>query len=199
MSGGPGALWRAAIVTGLGLTLLAGAAGANDLYTPGPWPAMASDRTAQSVGDTLTVVIFESSTAANSVEGGSERSAALTGAISGGDVSEAGDVRLRGTRQQRLETGRTGRLVAQISVTVEEVLPNGDLRVAGEQTININGKRTLIKVRGRLRREDILASNTVLSTRLADAVIDYDGRRFSGRKAAVNLARHISWLWKWGR
>ncbi len=190
-------LVRLLAVAGLGLALLGGPAGAEDLYSPGAWPAMTSDRTARAVGDSLTVVIFESSSAANSIQGGTERSGSLSGAVSGGELQERGDLQLRGESERRSQSGRSGKLVAQISVTVQEVLPNGDFRVAGEQTININGKRTLIKVRGQVRPADIGSGNVVLSSRLANAEIDYDGRRFSGRKAAAIVARSISRLWRW--
>jgi len=86
-------------------------------------------------------------------------------------------------------------MVAQISAVVDEVLPNGDLRVSGAQELNINRERTFIRVKGRIRAVDVTASNIVLSNRLADATIDYDGSGFLSKSAAPGLvARIFSWL-----
>src|SRR6202020_197278 len=78
-------------------------------------------------------------------------------------------------------TGRSGGIVAQVSAHVEEVLPNGDLRVAGTQTLNINGEETDIKIKGIVRIADIASDNSVPSSRLADAMIDYNGTGFVSR------------------
>ena len=72
-------------------------------------------------------------------------------------------------------TSRAGKLVTQLSVTVTELLPNGDLRVSGEQSLVINQERQQIRVTGQVRPQDITDGNVVLSSRIADATIDYDG------------------------
>ena len=75
------------------------------------------------------------------------------------------------------------------------MLPNGDLRVAGDQTISINGEAAHIAIRGRVRRVDITSENVVLSTRLADVLIDYNGSGFVSRQAAPGpIARIFNWL-----
>ena len=85
-------------------------------------------------------------------------------------------------------------MVAQISVTIVRVLPNGDFQVSGEQQLNINGDKTNIRIKGRVRQADI-SNNAVLSTRLADAVIDYDGTGFVSRSAKAGfLTRVFNWL-----
>jgi flagellar L-ring protein precursor FlgH len=66
-------------------------------------------------------------------------------------------------------------MVGEISVTVDALLPNGDLHVSGAQILNINGERTRIAVKGEARLADISSSNTILSTSLAGATIDYEG------------------------
>ena len=76
------------------------------------------------------------------------------------------------------QTQRGHKMLAQISVVVDAVLPNGDLHVTGAQALKINGERTNIRLKGRIRPADIDSENAVQSTRLADAVIDYDGTGF---------------------
>lgn len=164
-------LIAAAIVAGAPVS----AAFADDLYKPGNWPSLVSDRTAQGIGDSLTVLILESSQASDSSKKSSEGRLGLlgrllTGGNNGGDQVAATGSYDHGTAGQ---TGHSGHMVARISVVVDEVLPNGDLHVAGEQLININGKKVRIFLTGRVRRADIASSNMVLSTSLAEATIVY--------------------------
>jgi len=78
---------------------------------------------------------------------------------------------------------------------VESVLPNGDFQVAGQQTLVISGERTFIRLRGRVRRADISSGNAIVSTRLADAQIDYDGSGYVSRSGRPGPATRIfSWL-----
>jgi len=180
------------VLAGLG----AGGSTADDLYNKGEFAALASDRQARSVGDILTVLIFESATASNTSQNGTDRSTRVAGQIQGGQTfNETGQLSVNGEFDARGQTARSGRIVAQISVSVVEVLPNGDLKVSGEQMLNINGERTRLKLRGRVRRADIGASNVVTSTRLADVFIDYDGSGFVSRSAKPGIVNRIfNWL-----
>jgi len=183
-------IWLAAVAI-LAFCLPASAL-ADDLYKPGGFPAMASDRQAANVGDSLTVVIYEASTASNSTQGGARGTTRLTGAASDGQsVDRSGRFDLSGSLGTSRQTERTGKMVAQISVAVVEILPNGDLRIAGEQLLNVNGQRTRIKVRGRVRPQDISSGNAVLSTRLADAQIEYDGSGFTKPARGSGLVKRL--------
>ena len=172
--------------------LAAAPVAAEDLYAKGEFAALASDRQAAQVGDILTVLIFESATATNSSQNGTDRQTRVAGQVQGGQTfNESGALSVSGEFDNRGQTTRSGRIVAQISVIVEEVLPNGDLRVAGEQVLNLNGERTRLKLRGRVRRADIGAGNTVVSSRLANATIDYDGSGFVSRSASPGIVGRI--------
>ncbi len=82
-------------------------------------------------------------------------------------------------------------MAAQLSVTVREVLANGDYLIEGEQRLDVNGERTLIRVRGRIRTADIRGDNSVLSGRIADAQINYDGKGYVSRSARPGLVNRI--------
>jgi len=181
------------VVTALCLTLACPASSlAADLYTGGSWSALASDRTAEHVGDILTVLIYENSIASNSAQSGSKKDSRLAGHVTAGDsLNESGEFALSGSSASVGQSGRAGKLVAQISVVVDEVLANGDLHVGGEQILNIDGNRTKIRLKGRVRRADISSGNTVLSTRLADVAIDYGGRGFVARSAKPGIVTRI--------
>lgn len=66
-------------------------------------------------------------------------------------------------------------LSGQITATVHEVRPNGTLLVRGEKWLTLNQGDEYIRVSGIVRPQDIDASNTISSTRLADARITYSG------------------------
>lgn len=189
----PSALVAVALSSALAVSAPAAAA---DLYVGSEWPALASDRQASQVGDSLTVLIFENAIASNSAQVGTDRGSRVSGNVSGGQTfNESGQVALSGEFDGRGQTARSGKIVAQISVVVDAVLPNGDLHVSGEQLLNINGERTRLKLKGRVRRADITASNAVISTRLADVTIDYDGSGFVSRSARPGVVNRIfNWL-----
>lgn len=186
-------LWKtAALLAGL---CLGGQAMATDLYSPGQWSAMATDRQAGAVGDSLTVIVYENSLGQNTAQTGSKREGAISGAIGADDRSDTAQMRLNGQFDSTAQNGRSGKLVAQISVVVDAILPNGDLHVSGQQLLNISGERTRINLKGRVRRQDISNYNTVLSSRLADAVIDYDGTGFVSRGGKPGVVGRIfNWL-----
>ena len=81
-------------------------------------------------------------------------------------------------------------LSGQITATVHEVRPNGTLLVRGEKWLTLNQGDEYIRVSGIVRPQDIDASNTVSSTRLADARITYSGT------GAVHDTNTMGWLAK---
>lgn len=171
---------------GVALILAAGmamTAAAEDLYARGGnWPALTSDRTAEGMGDSLTVLIQEASQAAGSSHNTRESGAGLSGHVAGlkhsGQLDAGGDYNYSTSGM----SGRSGQLIARISVVVDGVLPNGDFHVTGDQLINVNGEKTRIHLTGRVRRADISTANTVYSSALADASIVYGGPGLSGEK-----------------
>ena len=163
------------------------AASAADLFKAGSFPALAADARAGAVGDSLTVVVIESASASNSTLNGSKKGRRLSGQVAYGSNAEAAALALSGDSEGGGQTGRSGRMVAQIGVVVEEVLPNGDLRVSGKHVLKINGEATHIRLRGRIRPMDIAGDNSIASNRLADAEIEYDGSGFLTRSARPGI------------
>ncbi|PPR42178.1 MAG: hypothetical protein CFH30_00680, partial [Alphaproteobacteria bacterium MarineAlpha8_Bin1] len=83
-----------------------------------------------------------------------------------------------GTTQAFTGTGTAAQantLTGTISVTVIRVYPNGNLEVKGERRLSYNSGTEYIRVSGVIRPEDISSSNTVSSTKVADAQISYTG------------------------
>ncbi len=73
------------------------------------------------------------------------------------------------------DADQSNSLQGNITVTVAEVLPNGNLVVRGEKWMTLNRGDEFIRISGIVRPDDISPSNTVVSTRLANAKISYSG------------------------
>lgn len=184
-----------ALTLTLAAASLSASAHADSLFHPGGWSALASDRNARQVGDVLTVMVYESSSASDTASSGSTKNSNVQGTISGGNFNASGGLGLTGGSLSNGSTGRSGQMVAQISVRVDAIEPNGDLDVSGEQILHLNRERTLIRIKGRVRPADISANNTVPSSRIANAAIDYDGSGFVSRSARPGpLTRLFNWL-----
>lgn len=147
------------------------------LYNEQTFRSLTADPRAYRTGDVLTVQVLESATAQSAAETDTRRNAgvnaelrkahapaAQVGLSAGGDFDGGG------------KTSRSNRLLTTISVTVQEVLANGDLRIAGEQHMTLNDEIQSLRLEGRIRREDIAENNLVLSSRIADARISYSGQ-----------------------
>lgn len=170
---------------------LPGLALADDLYRPNSFSAMASDRVARQIGDTLTVVVFEQTETSNTVKLDSRRSSQVGGSLSAGRINESANLQAGGTASGSGALQRSDRVVAQITVEVRQVLPNGDLVVGGEQKMRINGERTQIDLEGRVRPADISSDNRVLSSRIAGARIFFEGRGFVAGSAKPGIVSRI--------
>jgi flagellar L-ring protein precursor FlgH len=148
------------------------------------------------VGDVLTVQVVENSAASANTDTGTRRSnnnsvqvsRPKLGPVSVG-LAVAGDFDGGG------RTARAGNLLAQLSVTVREILPNGDLRVSGEQLLLINEEQQKIDLEGRVRPQDISDGNVVVSSRLADAKINYVGQGdLADRQKPAWWRKVVDWL-----
>jgi flagellar L-ring protein precursor FlgH len=173
------------------IAIFAGFAHADDLYGQGAFAAMAADQRAGRVGDVLTIVVYQSAEARNAALNNASSRREFSGAISAGELDEDATLSLDGGYRGQGEVRRSESFVTQISVTVSEVMANGDLKVAGEQSMHINGETTLVRVRGRIRPDDIMHGNQVLSSRIADAQISYDGSGFVSRNARPNFIHRL--------
>ena len=159
------------------LLVCAGSAPAQKLYDESTYRALAADHKAFRVGDVVTVQVYEQSSATTTTDTSTQRtnalnvgiSSAITGTQRGGSIAQGGTFDGGGTTQ------RANKLLVTLSVSVVEVLPNGDLRLAGDQALTVNEEHHAVHLEGRVRPQDVAADNTVLSTRLADARVNYVG------------------------
>jgi len=169
---------------------------ARTLFDERTYHSLVAENKALRVGDVLTVVVQEAASASATTNLRGQRNFSLSGQVgtskvgpysaSAGTATDSNGV---GTTQ------RTGKLLAQLSVRVNGVNPNGDLEVAGQQSLKINGEVQLITLSGLVRPRDVTADNSVLSSRIAEARIQFDGKGFvTDRSKPGWLARLFGYL-----
>jgi flagellar L-ring protein FlgH len=140
------------------------------------------DRKPRMVGDILTIQINENLNASQSANSSTEKKSSTTASlpkvtgilgkgINGLNLNATGDNAYNGTGQ----TASSGVFTGTITVTVIEVLPNGNLQVAGEKQIGIRENSETLKLSGVVDPAFIQPGNTISSTQIADVRLDYRG------------------------
>ncbi|WP_420606041.1 flagellar basal body L-ring protein FlgH [Novosphingopyxis sp.] len=173
------------------LAALPASARADNLYRGGSFPSLATDLRASQVGDLVTVIIYQRSSATTTAQQSSNKRTDLQGDLDVGGIDEGGRLRIGGGYAGRGEARRSEQLATTISVSVSAILPNGDFLVEGRHDMLVNGEKTLIGLRGRVRPQDIGNGNVILSSRIADAQIEYDGKGYVSRSAKPGLINRI--------
>ncbi|WP_229510668.1 MULTISPECIES: flagellar basal body L-ring protein FlgH [unclassified Massilia] len=154
--------------------------------------SLTSDARAYRVGDVVTVILQEttqaSKRAGTSFSKGSTvgvtplgvlgKTFGKTGVDISADRSFAGDA--TSTQQNALS--------GALTVIVQEVLPNGLLRVAGEKNMTLNQGEEFVRLKGYVRAADVDADNQVSSLRVANARIAYSA------KGVLADANSAGWL-----
>lgn len=93
-------------------------------------------------------------------------------------------------------TKRQGQVTATLPVRVVQVLASGDLFVEGTKVVMVGNEEHHIYVSGLVRRIDIADDDTIPSSRIADAEVEYTGRGdISDTQRRGWLARGLSKLW----
>jgi len=180
-----------------GMVVVPSPALAQSLYNESNYRALAGDNKAFRVGDVITVQVYENSSATSSADTSTQRTNNLSAAAStlSGSRQLGGSIGVAGNFGGGGKTQRANRLLATLSVNVQEILPNGDLKVSGEQLLTVNEEQHKVNLEGRVRPQDISSDNVVLSTRLADARIDYIGEGdLSERQKRGWWRKLVDWL-----
>lgn len=150
-------------------------AAATSLYDPTTYKPLTADTKTRRTGDLLTIMVYETASARSSADTSAGRDASVGLGVQGTGKTWAAGVRANNQVDGGGQTQRENRVLAQLTVTVKQVLPSGDLLVAGEQSLDINNEKQTIALEGRVRPQDISEANVVLSNRVADAKIRFQG------------------------
>ncbi len=152
---------------------------------------------ARSVGDVVTIIITEESTADASSQMDANTKSEISGGPGLGFLTPFGSWGLDTENKYQGDgsTSRSGKLQAEISVRIAEVLPAGLFRLVGTRSVDINGDRQLIEISGVCRPRDIGPDNTILSTYISDAQIAYSGTGAVEDAAQPGvLTKIVNWL-----
>ncbi len=146
--------------------------------------SMFSDKRAGRVGDLITIVVQETSTASKNNQTATSKKSNMDAAISAflyspaasGLLTKGGQLpALKYAMQNDFSGGGTinnsEQIVAQVTVRVADVLPNRNMIIEGTRETAFGGEKQNIVLRGVVRPEDVLPNNTVYSYNVADARI----------------------------
>jgi len=142
------------------------------------------ERRAVRVGDTLTVMLNETTRASKDI-GTNARRLSSNGLNAGFNMSTGttatptainGGLNTNGNTNFDSKGGSSAsnQFLGTITVTVLEVLPNGNLNVAGEKRLAVGHEEEVIRFGG-IVSPSTLQGNSVLSSQVADARIEYRG------------------------
>ena len=147
------------------------------------------DNKARNIGDIVTVAIYEKASASKEASTATGRDsnanaditkffgleADLENLNSNIDPTDLIDVGYKNDFTGAGKTSRKEDLIATLTTRVVEVLPNGNLRIAGSKTVTVNNEDQIIRLAGIIRQEDISPANIVDSQHILDANIEYTG------------------------
>ena len=161
-----------------------------------PTATIFGDQRARAVGDILTIIVNETSSAirsgassnTKSASASTEKGTGLLGFVPDSSVGQQDNFSTKGS------INNTNTAKARLTVKVVEVKPNGNLVVSGTQNIRQNGEEQRIVVSGQVRPADIQADNTVLSSNVADAKILFTGKGSIMRKQRQGV---LTQIWNW--
>jgi len=151
------------------------------------------DQIARNIGDVLTVTLVESTSVAQNANMNIKKDNEITvdaptiyGQVNpkflGYSLEQ--NIKLNRKLTGTSQGNQNNNLNGTVSVTVVEVLANGNLVIRGEKRLGMTGGNEYVKISGIVRPIDIDASNSVPSTKVADATIIYsaDGQMADATK-----------------
>jgi flagellar L-ring protein precursor FlgH len=165
------------------------------IYQAATYRPMFEDRRARHVGDTLMITINEKTQASKKASSTGEKTGEVDTSI--GNITGLPLKMLQGlgvsatssnTYDDKSEINSSNNFTGNVSVTVIEVLPNGNLVVAGEKQIALDKGTEFVRLSGVVQPDTILAGNTVPSSKVADARFEYR------TSANIDKAEMMSWL-----
>lgn len=182
------------------------------LFRESSYDGFFQDLRAHKVGDLVTVNIVETSKASKKADTKTERTSSIDAGIDSllgyeskmksWGVPKAFDntAMFKASMGNKFDgsgsTSRDESMTASITARVVEVLPNGNLFIEGTRKIRVNNETQNITLSGIIRPSDISPDNTVLSSYIADARIDYTGSGpVSDKQRPGWLARIVDFVW----
>lgn len=152
------------------------------------------DRRPRNIGDILTITLNEQVSASKSSASNASHNATskFTPTLIPRQIKKVGELGLDVEGANKFEgaggSNAQNSFTGTITVTVMDVLPNGNLFVVGEKKIGINQGKEYIRFSGTVNPRTISVQNAVPSTQVADARIEYVGDGY------INEAQTMGWM-----
>jgi len=169
---------------------------------------LAEDVKARGRGDIVTVLISEQASASKQASTGTSRASTLSAGIPNllglektpvkgwMDLANLLNANFASKYDGSGSTSRAETLQATMSTKVVEALPNGNLMIEGRRNVKVNNEDQIIVLTGTVRSRDVSADNTISSSLIADARINYSGKGIiSDRQKPGWLMNVLDTIW----
>ncbi len=206
----------------LGLPALA--AGQSLWRDGGPGAALFADHRARAINDIVTILIVEQSSSARSASTETSKETSRSTSVkefptlldpisrrlvkplvkpflgwrTPSQVAEEQlklDIEGEAAHKGKGTIDRSDKVMGQIPARVVKVLDNGNLVIEGRRSVIVNDETQVITISGVIRPQDVTASNTVLSSQIADAEIQMEGKGVLAEAQRPGiLYRILDWL-----
>ena len=142
------------------------------------------DIKARRIGDLITVILEEKTKSAKKASTSTKKDSDINmpsptvfglPVTAGGNLILNNSVNAGSTFSGEGDSSQSNSLSGNITVTVAQVLPNGNLIVRGEKLLTLNQGSEVVRIQGIVRQVDVTPRNTVKSTQIANARITYGG------------------------
>jgi flagellar L-ring protein precursor FlgH len=147
---------------------------------------------ARQVGDPVTILLLESTTASKTVASKSDKSGGVSLTPPSAGPLSIDPNKLKASSDSTFKgqgnASQTSTLASTLSVTIAEVRPNGTALVRGEKRMLLSQGNEWVQFSGIVRLIDIDLENRIPSTKVADARVEYAG------KGALQRASKQGWL-----
>ena len=148
--------------------------------TDAPQRGLFDDRRARYVGDIITIVLRETVTSSKQAGTTLTRKESMNesvGAVSGLPLKSLQGLSFTGSENNSAANSgsstQSGVFTGTIATTVAEVLPNGNLLVSGDKDIQINSGVQHLRFSGIVNPVNVRPDNTIASTAVANARLEY--------------------------
>ncbi|MGE5384928.1 MAG: flagellar basal body L-ring protein FlgH [Betaproteobacteria bacterium] len=152
-------------------------------------------RRARYVGDTITVLITENTSASMKSNAEAQRSGSISASVDPmkGVLGNTFEGMSLGAKSANSFSGKgdsanNNVFTGTMTATVIEVLPNGNLLISGEKQLGIGAQTEYIRVSGVVNPTTISIANDVPSSKIADARIEYKSAGY------ISEAQVMGWL-----
>jgi len=144
--------------------------------------SMFSDHKARGIGDIVTILVVEYATAtsqsATTTSKDNQLGLNATGGM--GNMAFSPAFGASGGFQRDFDgeasVKKQGKLQTKLTATIVEVMPNGNLKIEGSRTVDVNGEKQITTITGMVRQRDISGSNTIYSYQISDALVTHKGK-----------------------